>query len=280
MMNQIKLVTDSAAHLSKADLQAYGISVLNPPIIMDGKLLGYVNKISSEKFLQLFDQCSNKPIIGDVSVGEITRLYNELGADGSQILSIHLSNKLSNTYANAKTAASKSTSQVTVVNSQVTAAGLSYQVLEAAKLIAAGKSIPDILPQLTKIRNRTRIFFSVRNNQQIVNNRIIGKLRGFLGKHANTAYMIQFGDNDFDLVAHGSKDESLNEFWQTQMQAMHDECIVKLTILHSGTNARAQFLREMLNDEFPFVPISIVPTNPEMTTFIGRESTGVTYLLG
>lgn len=64
------------------------------------------------------------------------------------------------------------------------------------------------------------------------------------------------------------------------MQAMHDECIVKLTILHSGTNARAQFLREMLNDEFPFVPISIVPTNPEMTTFIGRESTGVTYLLG
>ncbi len=70
---------------------------------MDGKLLGYVNKISSEKFLQLFDQCSNKPIIGDVSVGEITRLYNELGADGSQILSIHLSDKLSNTYANAKT---------------------------------------------------------------------------------------------------------------------------------------------------------------------------------
>ncbi|GAA2972601.1 DegV family protein [Lentilactobacillus parakefiri] len=279
-MNQIKLVTDSAAHLSKADLQAYGISVLNPPIVMDGKLFGYVNKISSEKFLQLFDQCSNKPVIGDISVGEITRLYNELGADGSQILSIHLSDKLSNTYANARTAASKSTSQVTVVNSQVTAAGLSYQVLEAAKLIAAGKSIPEILPQLAKIRNRTRIFFSVRNNQQIVNNRIIGKLRGFLGKHANTAYMIKFGDNDFDLVAHGSKDESLNDFWRTQMQVMHDECIVKLTILHSGTNARAQFLREMLNDEFPFVPISIVPTNPEMTTFIGRESTGVTYLLG
>lgn len=272
-MNQIKLVTDSAAHLSKADLQAYGISVLNPPIVMDGKLFGYVNKISSEKFLQLFDQCSNKPVIGDISVGEITRLYNELGADGSQILSIHLSDKLSNTYANARTAASKSTSQVT-------AAGLSYQVLEAAKLIAAGKSIPEILPQLAKIRNRTRIFFSVRNNQQIVNNRIIGKLRGFLGKHANTAYMIKFGDNDFDLVAHGSKDESLNDFWRTQMQVMHDECIVKLTILHSGTNARAQFLREMLNDEFPFVPISIVPTNPEMTTFIGRESTGVTYLLG
>lgn len=279
-MNQIKLVTDSAAHLSKADLQAYGISVLNPPIVMDGKLFGYVNKISSEKFLQLFDQCSNKPVIGDISVGEITRLYNELGADGSQILSIHLSDKLSNTYANTRTAASKSTSQVTVVNSQVTAAGLSYQVLEAAKLIVAGKSIPEILPQLAKIRNRTRIFFSVRNNQQIVNNRIIGKLRGFLGKHANTAYMIKFGDNDFDLVAHGSKDESLNDFWRTQMQVMHDECIVKLTILHSGTNARAQFLREMLNDEFPFVPISIVPTNPEMTTFIGRESTGVTYLLG
>lgn len=280
MMNQIKIVTDSAAHLSAADIRAYEIHVLNPPILMDGKLFGYVNKISSEKYLQLFEQCSNKPQIGDITVDELTQKYDALGEDGSQILSIHLSDKLSNTYHNAKIAAGKSASQVTVVNSQVTAAGLSYQVIEAAKLSAGGKSIQEILKQMEKIRDNTRIFFSVRNNQQIVNNRIIGKLREFLGKHVNTAYMIKFGHNDFDLVAHGSKDESLNDFWKTQMQEMHDECIVKLTILHSGTSERAKFLREMLTQEFPFVPISIVPTNPEMTTFIGRESTGVTYLLG
>ncbi|GAD16875.1 DegV family protein [Lentilactobacillus otakiensis] len=279
-MTKIKIVTDSAAHLSSADIRAYDIHVLNPPILMDGKLFGYVNKISSEKYLQLFEKCSNKPVIGDISVAELTDTYNQLGEDGSQILSIHLSDKLSSTYHNAKTAASKSSSEVTVVNSQVTAAGLAYQVLEAAKMVTAGKSIADILQQLTKIRNNTRIFFSVRNNQQIVNNRIIGKLRGFLGKHANTAYMIGFKQNDFTLIAHGSKDESLNNFWKSQMELMHDECIVKLSILHSGTSERAEFLRNMLNEEFPFVPISIAPTNPEMTTFIGRESTGVTYLLG
>lgn len=279
-MTNIKIVTDSAAHLASADIRAYDIHVLNPPILMDGKLFGYVNKISSEKYLQLFEKCSNKPEIGDISVAELTDTYNQLGEDGSQILSIHLSDKLSSTYHRAKTAASKALSDVTVINSQVTAAGLAYQVQEAAKMVAAGKSISDIFQRLTKIRNNTRIFFSVRNNQQIVNHRIIGKLRGFLGKRANTSYMIGFRQNDFDLIAHGSKDESLNNFWKSQMELMHDECIVKLSILHSGTSERAEFLRNMLNEEFPFVPISIVPTNPEMTTFIGRESTGVTYLLG
>ncbi|MEE8824762.1 DegV domain-containing protein [Lentilactobacillus sunkii] len=279
-MKNIKIVTDSAAHIANADIQTYGIHVLNPPILMDGKVFGYVNKISSEKFLQLFDSCKNKPIIGDISVAELTKTFNELGEDGSQILSIHLSDKLSSSYNNAKTAASKSTSDVTVVNSRVTAAGLAYQVLKAGQLVTKNQSITEILPQMAKIRDNTRIFFSVRNNQQIVNNRIISKLQGFLGKHANTAYMLNFKDNDFHLLAHGSKDESLNEFWKHQFRLMHDDCIVKLSILHSGTSVRAEFLRDMLTNEFPFVPISIVPTNPEMTTFIGRESTGVTYLLG
>lgn len=279
-MKKIKIVTDSAAHIAHADIQTYGIHVLNPPILLDGKIIGYVNKISSKKFLQLFDSCKHKPIIGDISVNELTKTYNKLGEDGSQVLSIHLSDKLSASYNNAKTAASKSTSEVTVVNSRVTAAGLAYQVLKAGKLVMAGQSITDILPQIAKIRDQTRIFFSVRNNQQIVNNRIISKLQGFLGKHANTAYMLNFKDNDFHLLAHGSKDESLNEFWKTEIKLMHDDCIVQLSILHSGTSVRAEFLRNMLTTEFPFVPISVVPTNPEMTTFIGRESTGVTYLLG
>jgi DegV family protein with EDD domain len=279
-MSKIKIVTDSAAHVANADIRAYNIYVLNPPILIDGRVFGYVNKISSEKFLQLFDSGKNKPVIGDISVADLTETYNKLGEDGSQVLSIHLSDKMSSSYNNAKTAASKSTTDVTVLNSQVTAAGLAYQVLKAAKMIKEGKTIKDILPELAKVRDNTRIFFSVRNNQQIVNNRIITKLQGFLGKHANTAYMLAFKDNDFRLVAHGSKDESLNEFWKTQIAHMHDECIVQLSILHSGTSTRAQFLRSMLTEEFPFVPISVVPTNPEMTTFIGRNSTGVTYLLG
>lgn len=82
-----------------------------------------------------------------------------MGEDGSQILSIHLSDKMSSSYNNAKTAASKSTTDVTVLNSQVTAAGLAYQVLKAAKMIKEGKIIKDILPELAKVRDNTRIFF-------------------------------------------------------------------------------------------------------------------------
>lgn len=279
-MKSIKIVTDSAVHLSPADVHNYGIKVLNPPILIDGKLFGYVNKITSEKFLQLFDKCTVKPTIGDITVPKLVAAYDELGKDGSQIISIHLSDKLTSTYRNAAIAAEQSTSDITVINSEVTAAGLAYQVLAAAKAIARGKSVTAIADQLTQIRQRTQIFFSVQNNPQLVNRKIIGKIRGMVDKQLNVSYILAFANNDFSFVTRSRKEELINKFWETRLAEMHNQCIVRLSILHSGSDSRARFLYDMLTQEFPFVPISIVATNPEMATFIGPESTGVTYLLG
>lgn len=279
-MNQIKIVTDSAIHLSNADIHNYGIEVMNPPILIDNKLFGYVNKIKSEKFLQLFEKCSVKPTIGEIAVPELIDTYNRLGKDGSQILSIHLSDKLTNTYQNALIAAKASTSNVTVINSGVTAAGLAYQVLAAAKWLAAGTEIAEVCDKLKRIQNNTRIFFSVQNNPQLINRKIVGKIRGMLDRQLNVSYILQFLNNDFTFVTRSRKEDLIDQFWEKQLAEMHDQNLVKLSILHSGSDERARFLYDMLNEEFPFVPISIVATNPEMTTFIGPEATGVTYLLG
>ncbi|MFT8399759.1 MAG: DegV family protein [Lentilactobacillus diolivorans] len=279
-MSNIKIVTDSAIHLSPADIHNYHIHVMNPPILVDGKLYGYVNKISSEKFLQLYNQSTKKPVIGQVSVDKLVKTYDELGADGSQILSIHLSDKLTDTYANAVKAAKKTNSLVTVLNSQVTAAGLAYQVTTAAKDIQTGKPLHEIQSDLENIRNNTRIYFSVQCNLQLVNHQIVGKLRGLLERQMNVQYILQFTNNEFSFVTRGRKEELVNKFWDQQLRTMHHERIVKLAILHSGGSQRATFLYKMLSDEFPFVPISMIATNPEMASFIGPESTGVTYLLG
>lgn len=158
-MQTIKIVTDSAAHLPQSDITHNHITVMNSPILVNGKVFGYVNHISHEKFMQMFNSAGKSPTIGEISVNELVHTYNELGADGSQILSIHLSNTLSHTYINAKTAAAKSASRVTVVNSQVTAAGLAYQVMTAAQKIAAGQDMSHILSAISKVRQNTRIFF-------------------------------------------------------------------------------------------------------------------------
>ncbi|GAF35691.1 DegV family protein [Lentilactobacillus farraginis] len=279
-MQTIKIVTDSAAHLPQSDITHNHITVMNSPILVNGKVFGYVNHISHEKFMQMFNSAGKSPTIGEISVNELVHTYNELGADGSQILSIHLSNTLSHTYINAKTAAAKSASRVTVVNSQVTAAGLAYQVMTAAKKIAAGQDMPHILSAIGKVRQNTRIFFSAPNNSQLVNRRVIGKIRGTIEKRLNVSYVIEFKNNDFTFVTRSRQEDLVNQFWDKQLAIMHHEPIVNLSILHSGNPDRANFIYNMLSEQFPFVPISKIPTNPEMACFIGNEATGVTYLLG
>ncbi|MFD1124955.1 DegV family protein [Lentilactobacillus raoultii] len=279
-MPHIKIVTDSAAHLPTADINHYHITVMNSPILIKGKIFGYVNQISQQKFLKMFDKAGKSPIIGEVSVANLIDTYNKLGADGSQVLSIHLSDTLSHTYANAKVAAEKSTSQVTVVNSRVTSAGLAYQVMTAAKAISASKPLTAILSSMDKVRQKTRIFFSAPNNSQLVNRRLIGRIRGTIENRLNVSYVIEFKDNDFSFVTHGRQDDLVSRFWDKQLAVMHHEPIVQLSILHSGNPDRANFLYKMLTAEFPFLSISQVPTNPEMACFIGSDATGVTYLLG
>lgn len=280
-MQSIKIVTDSAAHLSPGDVARYNITVMNSPILVNDKVFGYINQISEQKFHQLFDHPSGRPRIGEISVAALVDTYNQLGADGSKILSVHLSNKITHTYQNARQAAKRSTSDVTVINSQVTAAGLTYQVLTAAKQINRGNAtIETLIPTLAQIRDRTQIYFSTPNNAQLVNQRIIGRFRGQIEKRLNISYIIQFINNDFSFITRSRKEDLATTFWDRQLATMHDQSIVQLSILHTGDPERADYLYEMLRTEFPFVPIEKVATNPEMACFIGSDATGVTYLLG
>ncbi len=278
-MHQIKIVTDSAAYLTPADVSTYQITVMNSPILIGDKVFGYINKVSHQKLHQLFNDSSSTPTIGEVSVADLTQVYNKLGADGSQILSIHLSDRLSNTYHNAVIAAEKSASQVEVVNSQVTAAGLRYQVMAAAKAASAGDQLLHVLEIIDQIKLKTRIFFAVPSNVQLINRRLIGRIRGKIEKRLKVSYIMTFKDNDFNFVTKSRQEDLMATFWERQLPVMHNERIVQLSILHAGDSKRADFLYEMLNQEFPFVPIRKIPTNPEMACFIGANSTGVTYLL-
>ena len=140
-MSTIKIVTDSGAQINRNELMRNHITIINLPITIDGHLYGYVNQMSPQKFVELLNRSKDRPVIGKVNADNLKELYDQLGADGSQILSIHLSSRLTNTYKIAKAAAAKSSAQVTVVDSEVTASGLAYQVETAEKLVRQGKSL-------------------------------------------------------------------------------------------------------------------------------------------
>ncbi|AQW21329.1 fatty acid-binding protein DegV [Lentilactobacillus curieae] len=279
-MANIRIVTDSAASLSQSSIRNHDIKIIDLPIIINGKLYGSVKNISSDKFLHLLSNCSSSPALGGADVSELANLYDELGSDGSQIISIHLSSTLSPTYYTAQDAAKISSSDVTVVDSMATSGGLAYQVTKAAECIKRGRTVKEILTKLSHTRTKTRTFFSVSDNNQLISKNIISKLRGAIESKLKTSYIFQFVDNNFDLITRSQAGCCIEDFWNEQLLKMHDENIVKLTVLHAGEEKWASLIKKMLEKEFPFVPIEVRITKPEMASYMGLRSTGLTYLLG
>ena len=70
------------------------------------------------------------PKTSQPAMGTFVEMYDKLGEDGSEVLSIHMTSGMSGTVATANSAASMTDTKVTVVDSQFITHALAYQVLK------------------------------------------------------------------------------------------------------------------------------------------------------
>ena len=61
----------------------------------------------------------------------------------------------------ARQASNLSKANVTVIDSDTTDQALSFQVIRAAQLAQEGKTLAEVLPKLTKVRENTKLFIGV-----------------------------------------------------------------------------------------------------------------------
>ena len=132
-MSRIIIVTDSTADLTEQEIQDFNIHVvpLNITIQEEHYLDG--ETITKEEFKNKMIASSELPMTAQPSIGRFVELYDELGKDGSEIISIHLMNSISGTVNAARQAADITESTVTVVDSDFTSRSMGIIVREAAK---------------------------------------------------------------------------------------------------------------------------------------------------
>ena len=91
-MSRIIIVTDSTADLTDQDFNIHVVP-LNITIQEEHYLDG--ETITKEEFKNKMIASSELPMTAQPSIGRFVELYDELGKDGSEIISIHLMNSIS-----------------------------------------------------------------------------------------------------------------------------------------------------------------------------------------
>ncbi|XKH51176.1 DegV family protein [Chryseomicrobium palamuruense] len=278
-MTTIKIVTDSTAELTQDVIEQLGITVVPLTIHVDGQ--DYLDGVtlSAEEFIGKMKQSKELPKSSQPSAGKFTEIYDELGKDGSEILSIHMTGGMSGTVKSAESAASITSSNVTVVDSRFISHALAFQVTEAARLAQQGKSMGEILRHLDRVRENTRLFVVVDTLDNLVKGGRIGKGRAMLGSLLSIKPIASLAGGEYTPVAKARSYKQVITYLMNEFTKDSAAKRVKAVgIAQADGYQMATPLKEAI-EATGFKDVKLSFTTPVISTHTGPGAIGFMYLL-
>jgi len=159
----LRIVTDGAADILPDWKTEYGIEMVPVNILFGEKSYLQNIELDNEGFYKLVDETKRVPKTSQPSPHQFVEFYRKIAQKGDTILSIHITAKLSGTYASAVAAAEEVKGEFNVIpmDSASGSLGIGLMCREARKLERAGKSVDEIVKYLENIRNKIRIILTL-----------------------------------------------------------------------------------------------------------------------
>ena len=276
-MSKIHIVTDSTADLKPEVIEKYDLHVVPLTIQIGGETYFDRVDLEPEYFLELMKNSDEMPKSSQPAPGIFKELYDELGKNGNQILSIHMTGGMSGTVESAKAAAQLTDSDVTVIDSRYISHALTFQVFEAADMAEAGKSMEEIVERVEQIRRNTKLFVVVDTLDNLVKGGRIGKGRALLGSLMKIKPIASLDDGEYTPVAKVRSHKQVVDYLMKDFMERTAGKIVKgVGIAHANGLAMAEPLREKIK-ETGFTDIRFDFTTPVISTHTGIGAIGFMY---
>lgn len=159
----LKIVMDTAGDLPEGWKETYNIDMIPINIIHEGKTYLQGIDISYEDFYQMVEKKGAIPSTSQPTPYQFTEFYNQIANKDDQILSIHVTEKLSGTMDSANQAAKelKNELNITPFDSSSGSLVMGMMAKEARVMDQNGRSLSEIIKRLKRIRDQHRLVFTI-----------------------------------------------------------------------------------------------------------------------
>lgn len=179
---RVAIVTDSTSDLPHDLAATRSISVVPLTLHFEGRSLLDGVDITPAEFYRRLPAATVHPSTSQPSPGRFAETYTRLLADHSEVLSIHISEKLSGTYASARQAADMTDrKRVRVIDSHVVSMSLGLVTLAASVLAAQGMDAASIQSRIEDMRDSVETYFSVATLEYLRRGGRIGRAGALMG---------------------------------------------------------------------------------------------------
>jgi DegV family protein with EDD domain len=198
----IHIVTDGAADVPTQWEKEYGIDIIPINIQFGEKTYLQNVDLDTEGFYKLVDETRKIPKTSQPSPHQFKEFYKKIAQKGDTILSVHVTSKLSGTYASAVAAAEelKDEFKVFPVDSAGGSLGLGFMCREARRMDRGGKSVEQIVAYLEGIRDRVRVILTLETLEYARMSGRVGTLSAALASVLNVKPIAVLKNGVVDMV--------------------------------------------------------------------------------
>ena len=274
----VRIVTDSTCDLPAPLVQAHGITVVPLTVFFGDEAFLDTVDITPDEFYERLAVSKELPRTSQPSVELFREAYERCGADGDEIVSIHLSSKLSGTL-NAASVAREAVApeiHVDLIDSYNVSLGLGLIVLEAASAAQSGASLADVVAVTRRAMDRVSVHVVVDTLEFLQRGGRIGRARSFLGSVLSIKPILRVEDGEvapFERVRTRSKAiERMFELGVSMARAK------ELFVACSGSDEEARALIERLRPALPHTDIILGHLGPIVGVYTGPNALGIAAL--
>lgn len=282
----VRVVTDSTCDLPGEFAEQLDITVIPCNIHFGDDVYKDGIDIQPDEFYSRLVSSSKLPTTAQPSVGDFLEVYKALSSQGHDVVSVHLSAKLSGTLNSAIQAkASLESSQesgteeeslstrIEIIDSQLASVGLGAVVFAAAQVAKNDGTCDEVLAEVQGAMPRTRVYFLLDTLEYLQKGGRIGKASAFLGSLLSIKPILTVSNGE----AHPFERPRTRQKGMQRLEeiARSASPLERLCIVHSTAPEDAEALRERLGDLMPKEDIIMSRFGPVVGTYLGPRVLGV-----
>jgi DegV family protein with EDD domain len=273
----IQVVVDSTADIPRRLREELGIRVVPLSVRFGEDVYQDGVDLTGDQFYHRLAHASTLPATAAPSPGAFAAVYQEALAKGRRVLSLHISSKLSGTYAAAALAAREfGAENVAVVDSKTASMALGWLAVKAAEEARAGASLARLLELVRGLVPHAHVYLALDTLENLRKGGRIGRASALLGTLLNVKPVVTVIEGEVSPV------ERVRTMGKTLTRlvelAKAHEPVDRIAVGYTDVLETGERLREMMAAALPDRDVLLFQAGPTIGTYTGRGAVGAVFL--
>ncbi|MEW6717503.1 MAG: DegV family protein [Chloroflexota bacterium] len=273
----LRIVTDGAGDFPPDWLEVFDFQVIPINIHFGDKIYLQGVDLSDEDFYKIVDETGVIPKTAQPSPHQFIEFYRQIAKRGDTILSMHITGKLSGTYASAEMAARELEGEFKIIpfDSGNGSAGLAYMCREAREMERANFSLEKILERMDYIRRNIRIVLTLDSLDYARMSGRVQAIQAALASLLNVKPIIELQEGMLDIVGRvRTRSKSIVHILE-KLRAQFADRLVNIAVVHARDLKVGEQLLERVRGLFNYRHIIMTDLSIAVAANLGPGTVGL-----